>query len=274
MKQANEGGCPPSTLVDSHCHLDFPDFTPDWEDMLNRCLENGVTCIQTISTRLKDHTKLLTVTEQGKQHGLFIYCSAGNHPSNVAEEPFATSIEIIKLCKHPSVIGIGETGLDYYRGREHQELQIASFKEHIMAAQETGLPLIVHTRDAEEDTVTMLNEAMKVKPFKILIHCFTASSWLAEECLALGSYISVSGIIAFKNAKEIQSTIRDIVPLSRLLVETDAPYLAPPPYRGKRNEPAFVRHTAEALADLKGVSFEEVAQATTTNFYQLFDKAK
>ena len=255
-------------LIDSHCHLEFSDFKDDFDSILKKASDNGVEKMVTIGTKLSTFHKAIKIAGNYSQ----VFCSVGVHPSHVHEEGVVSWEKIVALCHHPKIIGIGETGLDYHYMRSSKEDQIASFTAHIKAAQETGLPLIVHTRDADEDTVSILKSQMAIKSFKCLIHCFTSTDWLATECLKLGAYISASGIVTFKNAKDIQETINK-VDINRLLIETDSPYLAPTPFRGKRNEPAYVKHVAEFIADLKGLSFEEVAVATTNNFYKLFDKA-
>jgi TatD DNase family protein len=255
-------------LIDSHCHLEFSDFKDDFDSILKKASDTGVEKMVTIGTKLSTFHKAIKIAGNHAQ----IFCSVGVHPSHVHEEGITTWEKITALCQHPKIIGIGETGLDYHYMRSSKEDQIASFTAHIKAAQETGLPLIVHTRDADEDTVSILKNQMAIKSFKCLIHCFTSTDWLATECLKLGAYISASGIVTFKNATDIQETIKK-VDINKLLIETDSPYLAPTPFRGKRNEPAHVKHVAEFIADLKGLSFEEIAVATTNNFYRLFDKA-
>lgn len=256
-------------IVDSHCHLNFPDFTEDFDEVITRAQQAGVGVLQTICTRMEEFPAIHQLA-QGYPN---IYCSVGVHPCNVQNARPVEEEELLAATRQPKVIGIGETGLDYYHDRSHIELQKSSFQRHITVAQQTGLPVIVHTRDADEDTVSMLKEAHAQAPFPILIHCFTSTRWLAEEVIALGGYISLSGIVTFKNAKEIQATAQWL-PLDRILVETDAPYLAPMPHRGKRNEPAFTRHTCEFLAQLKALPFAEVAQQTTRNFFTLFKKAQ
>ena len=255
-------------LIDSHCHLEFEDFKDDFDSVLQRASDSGIEKMLTIGTKLSTFHKAIKIA--GKRENVF--CSVGVHPSHVHEEGVVTSDKLIALCPHPKIIGIGETGLDYHYMRSSREEQIKSFIEHIKAAQETGLPVIVHTRDADEDTVSIIKEHLEIKKFKFLIHCFTSSEWLANECLEMDGYISTSGIVTFKNATGIQNTIKN-VSIDRLLVETDSPYLAPTPFRGKRNEPAYVKHVAEFIAELKGLSYEEVASTTTKNFYKLFDKA-
>ncbi|MBN8531642.1 MAG: TatD family hydrolase [Alphaproteobacteria bacterium] len=254
-------------LVDSHCHLDFKDFNEDREAVIERAHASGVTLMQTICTSLPGFERIHPIAMNHES----IYCSVGIHPDHVHEFPETNVEELISYTRKPKVIGLGETGLDYYRDISHKDLQIRSFKAHIQASRETGVPLIVHTRSAEEDTASLLKEEMARGAFTGLLHCFTSSDWLAKEAIDLGLYISISGIVTFKNAKELQETVKSL-PLERLLVETDAPYLAPMPHRGKRNEPGFTRHTAEFIAQLKGVSYEEVARVTTENFFRLFTR--
>ncbi|TNE42638.1 MAG: TatD family deoxyribonuclease [Alphaproteobacteria bacterium] len=256
-------------LVDSHCHLDFKDFDGELDDIVARAGAAGVGTLVTISTRRSTFERVLGVAERFDN----MYCTVGIHPHEADAEGETPAEELIKLAQHPKVIGIGETGLDYYYDHSDREKQRQSFRRHIAAARETGLPLIVHTRDAEEDTIAILHDEWERGPFPGLIHCFTSTEELAKAALKIGLSISVSGIVTFKSAQELRDTISN-VPLERLLVETDAPYLAPVPRRGKRNEPSFVRHTAEFLAELKGVSFEALAEATTDNFFSLFSKAE
>jgi len=255
-------------LVDSHCHLEFSDFETNFDDILHNAKANSVETMVTIGTKLSTFHKTLKVAAKTNN----IFCTLGIHPNNSAQEIECPSKYLIALSHHPKIIGFGETGLDYHYEYTSKEVQTKSFINHIIAAQETGLPLIVHTRDADEDTVQILKDHQQIKKFKCLIHCFTSSRWLAEECLKFGAYISISGIVTFKSAKEIQEVTRDL-PLDRILIETDSPYLAPMPHRGKRNEPAFVKHTAEYIADLKNLTLEEIATATTNNFYELFNRA-
>lgn len=255
-------------LVDSHCHLDFAEFENDFNNILTRAASRDIVALQTICTRISDFYKVIKIAALNKN----IYCSLGVHPLNVKEGMLSYQ-QIISLCKHPKIIGLGETGLDYYYDKQSVELQKSSFIEHIKAAQHTGLPLIIHTRDAEEDTLQILQYMLKTGSFKGVIHCFTGTEWFAQECLKLGFYISFSGIITFKNAKNLQEVAKR-VPLERCLVETDSPYLAPMPYRGKRNEPSYVKEVAEGLGMLKNLSFSEISFATTENFFQLFNKAK
>ncbi len=256
-------------IVDSHCHLDFPDFVEDFDAVLARADESGVKVMQTICTRMREFHKIHAIAQKYEN----IYCSVGVHPNNVGEDALVTVEELLAAAQNPKVIGLGETGLDYHYERASRDLQVESFRRHIEAGRRTGLPLIIHTREADEDTVAILKEETAKGSFPFLIHCFTSTQWLAEESIKLGGYVSLSGILTFKNAKDIQESAR-ILPLDRLLVETDAPYLAPVPMRSKRNEPAFTRHVCEYLAQLKDVSVERCAAQTTDNFFRLFKKAK
>ena len=256
-------------LVDSHCHLDFPDFAAELPDVLARARAAGVGHFLTIGTGLKRFAGVRAVAESSPE----IHCSVGVHPHEAAEEPLSGPEVLLQEARHEKVVGFGETGLDYYYNNSPREAQIANFRAHVAAAREAGLPLIVHTRDAEDDTIAILSEEQERGPFTGLIHCFTGTSRLAGAALELGLYISVSGIATFKKSDTLRATLKE-VPLNRLLVETDAPYLAPQPTRGKRNEPAFMVHTAAMLAELKGVRADELADATTDNFFRLFTKAK
>ncbi len=256
-------------LVDSHCHLDFPDFADELDDVIARARNAGVSVMQTISTRLSRFSEVRAIAEAHEG----IYCSAGVHPHNVAEEGIRAECEITALADCPHVIGIGETGLDYHYDNSPREAQRQSFREHIRASRSTGLPLIVHTRSADEDTMAILEEETETAgSFPGLIHCFSASRDLAVRSLRLGFSISISGIVTFGNASDLRDIVRDI-PSDRLLVETDAPFLAPVPKRGKRNEPALVVHTARCVAGLKELSEGDLAAVTTDNFFRLFRAA-
>lgn len=254
-------------IVDSHCHLNHLDFT-DVAEAIKRADAAQVGIMQTICTHLKEFPEILALTEQYSQ----VFCSVGVHPLNV-DKGIASSNELIELSQHPKVISLGETGLDYYYANDTKDIQRQCFTQHIIAAQITGLPLIIHARNADEDIVNILHQHMQQKPFQAVIHCFTSSQWLADACLELGCYISAAGIITFKNAEDLRNIFTKI-PLDRLLVETDSPYLAPTPHRGKKNEPSFVRHTLEFLAQMRGLSTEAMATQTTNNFYRLFNKTK
>jgi TatD DNase family protein len=256
-------------LVDSHCHLNFPDFKDDREAVIARAREAGVKVMQTICTELEEFEEVSGIAEAHEG----IYCSIGVHPNESGIKKHAQIEDLLSRVAYPKVIGIGETGLDYHYEASSRTTQMASFRIHIEAARKCGLPLIVHTRDADEDTVNILEQEMKEGAFKGLIHCFTSTKYLAEKAVEMGLYISLSGIISFKSAEDIRDTVK-WVPMDRLLIETDAPFLAPLPHRGKRNEPSYVAHTNRKLAELKGITEEESARATTENFFRLFDKAK
>lgn len=255
-------------LVDSHCHLEYDSFAAEGDAVIERARAAGVGVCVTIGTKLATFPKTLAVAERFDN----VWCSVGVHPHDAAVEPLTDADVLIEHTKHPKVVGIGETGLDYYYDHSPKAEQATNFLIHIDAAQETKLPLIIHTRDAEDDTIAILEEKMKKAPFSGVLHCFTGTGKLAEAGVAMGLYVSASGIITFKNSESLREVFRK-VPLDRLLVETDSPYLAPIPHRGKRNEPSFVTHTAAMLATLKGVSPEEIAAVTTENFYRLFAKA-
>jgi TatD DNase family protein len=254
-------------LVDSHCHLDFPELKTDLDGVLDRARAAGVGLMVTISTRVGQFNELRALVE-GHDH---VFCSIGTHPHNAAEEPDITVEELVDISMHEKVVAIGEAGLDYHYDHSPRDVQKKSFRTHIAAARETGLPLIIHARDADADTARMLEEETKKGAFPFVLHCFTGGADLAHRGLALGGYISFSGVVTFKNAE----ALRDIalaVPSDRLLVETDAPYLAPEPLRGKTNEPAFVVYTAARLAALRGLREAEMARLTTDNFFKLFKK--
>ena len=254
-------------LVDSHCHLNFPDFKDDLDGVIDRAKKAGVGVMQTICTSMEEFDEVYEITTRYND----IYCSVGVHPNESGETAIIPAEKLIEKASKKGVIGIGETGLDYHYETAEKHLQKQSFLEHIKASRETKLPIIIHTRNADNDTAEMLEKELKKGHFKGLLHCFTSSKNLAEKAVEMGFYISVSGIISFKNAGEIKAAIAG-VPMDKLLVETDAPYLAPIPHRGKRNEPSFLVHTARILAEIKGVSEAEIARITTVNFYRLFDK--
>lgn len=256
-----------TVLVDSHCHLDFPDFASEVDEVVARAGDAGIGLMVTISTKISEFDKVLALTERFPN----VYCSVGIHPHEAATEPETDAARLIELAQHPKVVGIGETGLDYFYEHSPREPQQRCFRTHIAAARETGLPLIVHTREAEDDTARILSEEMGKGAFTGLLHCFTSSEKLAAHALGLGFYISLSGILTFKGAADLQVTATK-VPMDRLLVETDAPYLAPVPKRGKRNEPSFVVHTAAKLAALKGITPDELALQTSENFLTLFNR--
>lgn len=255
-------------LVDSHCHLDFNDFEEDFEEVLSRAKENGVTTILNAGNNINELEQQLELSEKYP----FIYTAVGVHPHNAGEYPYIKAEDFVEQTKHKKVVGIGECGLDYYYDYSPKEEQIKVFIEQIKAAQQTGLPLIIHTRDADDDTIDILKEEYKKAPFSGEIHCFSSSKKLADFALSIGFYLSASGIITFNKSNDLRDIFADI-PLDRLLVETDAPFLAPIPMRGRRNEPSFVLHTAEKLAQIKDISLEELAQITSDNFFKLFRKA-
>lgn len=255
-------------LIDSHCHLNYPELA-DTAGVVARAKAAGVGVMQTISTQRSDFSQVKALAEAHPE----IYCSIGIHPHEAEPHEDISEEELLREATHPRVIGIGETGLDYYYEHSPREAQRELFKRHIRVGRQLGLPVIVHSRDADEETVEILREAHNESPFKFLIHCFSSTSYLAEEAVKIGGYISASGIITFKKSQALRDSFSS-VPLDRLLVETDSPYLAPEPYRGKPCEPAYTVHTARKLAEVKSVSFEALAEATTANFYKLFDKVK
>jgi TatD DNase family protein len=256
-----------STLVDSHCHLDFPDLSGDLDAVVARAQAAGVSPLVTISTRVRRHAGILAITERFPD----VYCSVGTHPHHAEEEPDVGAEELIARTRHPKVVAIGEAGLDYHYRRSTPESQAKSFRSHIAAARSTGLPLVIHSRDADTDMAAILEEEAGKGAFPAILHCYTGGADLARRALALGLFISFTGILTFKNSDALRA-IAESLPADRIMVETDAPYLAPGPYRGKRNEPAYVVETAKALAQTRGVSYEEIARVTTDNFFRLFSK--
>lgn len=258
-------------IIDTHCHLDLIEKQGlNLEEVVQNSLQNNVKILQTICTRISEIDKILDYT---KLHD-FIYASVGIHPCNVAEQPKITAEEILELCQiHEKIIGIGETGLDYYHDVSAIDLQKVSFLEHIKASQQNDLPVIIHSRNADLDMMEILQSEQKNKNFPALLHCFSSSKELSKKALDLGIYISIAGIVTFKNATELQEIVK-FLPLESLLVETDSPYLAPMPHRGKINQPAFTRHVVEFIANLKGLTMEEVSKQTTENFFKIFKKAK
>ena len=256
-------------LIDSHCHLDFPELAQDEEGLMARARTAGVAGMLTIGTRLDRFERVLAITKRHEN----VWCSVGVHPHEAKDDGQRSPAALIEAARDPKVVGIGESGLDFYYEHSPRKEQMASFQAHIAAARQTGLPLIVHTRDADAETAQILEEEHRAGAFRGLIHCFSAGSELARRALALGFYISISGIVTFKTADGLRTIVRDI-PLDRLLVETDAPYLAPVPKRGRTNEPAFVVHTAAKVAELKNVDLAQIEAATTENFFRLFAKAE
>lgn len=254
-------------LVDSHCHLDYLEREGRLDDAVARARTAGVGLMLTIGTRLDAFDKVRAIAERYDD----VYCTVGVHPHEAEKEADVEIDRLLDAARHPKVVGIGETGLDYYYDKSPRETQRRLFRMHIRAARASGLPVIVHTRDADDDTVGILAEEMAEGAFLGLIHCFSTGRELAEKSVEMGLYVSMSGILTFNNTEAIRATARDL-PLDRLLVETDSPYLAPVPKRGKRNEPAFVVHTAAKLAEIRGITSEELARATTDNFFALFEK--
>lgn len=258
-----------ASLVDSHCHLDYPGLIERLPEVIERAEAAGVRLMLTVGTRVRQFERVLAISEAYPQ----VYCSVGTHPHHAAEEPDVTADRLVRLAAHPRVIAIGEAGLDYHYDFSPGEAQAASFRVHIEAARAAGLPLIVHSREAEDDTADIIEEAMGQGPFKLVLHCFSSKWSLAERGLAVGAYVSFSGILTFKAADDIRETASR-VPLDRLLVETDAPYLAPTPHRGKTNEPAYMALTLERLAEIRRTSKTEMAAVTSDNFFRLFTKAE
>lgn len=256
-------------LVDSHCHLNYKGLVEEQGAVLDRARESGVTAMLNISTRESEWRDIVATAERESD----VWSSIGIHPHEADAHPDIDLAKLVEEAKHDRVIAIGETGLDYYYDHSDRDRQRQSFRTHIHAARETGLPIIVHTRDAEDDTAAIMAEEMEQGAYTGVIHCFTASDDFAHKALDLGLYISISGIVTFKNAKDLQATAAAL-PIDRLLVETDAPFLAPVPHRGKTGEPAFVADTARFLADLRGESYSELCETTGENFYRLFNKAR
>ncbi len=255
-------------LVDSHCHLDFPGLAERLPELLARAKAAGVGRMVTISTYVARFERYRCLAEA---HGE-VFCTVGTHPHNAAEEPDVPAFTLVRLAAHPRCIAIGEAGLDYHYDKSPRDVQRNVFRTHIDAARESGLPLVIHARAADEDMIAILSREMGQGPFGAVLHCFSSGRRLAEVGVELGFYVSFSGILTFKRSEELRRIARS-VPLERLLVETDAPYLAPEPHRGRPNEPAYVAHTAAILAEVVGLSSAEAAELTTSNFYRLFRKA-
>lgn len=254
-------------LIDSHCHLDFPELAADRPGVLARAAEAGVSGMVTISTRVKRFDEIKAIAEAHDN----IWCSVGTHPHQAHEELDVTADDLVRLSAHPRCVAIGEAGLDYHYEGDYAA-QETGFRRHVEAARRTGLPLVIHSRSADDDMARILEEESRAGgPFPFVLHCYTGGMDLALRGLALGGYVSFSGIVTFKNAKAIQE-VAAAVPADRYLVETDSPYLAPAPHRGQPNEPSYVRHTAEKLAEIRGIPFEQLARETTTNFGRLFAK--
>jgi TatD DNase family protein len=256
-------------LVDSHCHLDFPALAEDRDAVLVRARAAGVGLMQTIGTRLGAFDEVVAIADRNAD----VYCAVGVHPHGAAKEPLGDPSPLLAWAEHPKVIGIGESGLDCYYDHSPRDVQAEVFRVHIRAARESGLPLIVHTRDADRDTADLLREAMAEAPFTGIVHCYSSSPELGFAAVDMGLYLGIGGILTFKRSDQLRATVREL-PLDRLLLETDAPYLAPEPFRGRRNEPAHVTRVAATLAEVKGLTLGAIEAATTDNFFRLFTKAK
>ena len=254
-------------LVDSHCHLDFPDFAAELDAVVERARAAGIARVVTISTRVRRHGEVLAIAERFPD----VYASVGTHPHYAQEELDVTADDLFARTRHPKVVALGEAGLDYHYDRSPRAAQERGFRTHIAAARSSALPLVIHSREADADTARILEEEMGQGAFRAVLHCYTGGPELARRAVALGHFISFTGILTFKNSTALRMIAAEL-PADRILVETDAPYLAPNPYRGKRNEPAYVVETAKVLAEVRGVSFEDIAATTTENFFRLFAK--
>ena len=254
-------------LVDSHCHLDFPDFSGDLDAIVARAAQAGIGRIVTISTRVRRLSELIAIAERFPN----VYCSVGTHPHHADEEDGIAPEELIELTGHPKVVALGEAGLDYFYDNGSPQAQARGFRAHIAAARATGLPLVVHTRDADEDCGRILQEETAKGPFRAVLHCYTGGRELAMTAIELGLSISFTGILTFKKSEALRALAAEL-PADRIMVETDAPYLAPGKFRGKRNEPAYVVEVAKVLAEARSVSLEEISRQTTENFFRLFSK--
>ena len=254
-------------LIDSHCHLDFPDFSAELDAVIARARAAGIARMVTISTRVARHADVLAIAERFDD----VYASVGTHPHYAHEEANVTAADLVARTRHPKVVALGEAGLDYHYDNSPRETQERGFRTHIAAARETRLPLVIHTREADEDTARILDEEMGQGAFPAVLHCFTGSRDLARRAIVLELFISFTGILTFKNSEALRAIAAEL-PADRILIETDAPYLAPGRFRGKRNEPAFVVEIAKVLAECRGVSFDEMARQTSENFFRLFSK--
>jgi len=254
-------------LVDSHCHLDFENFAPELDAVVARAEAAGVARMVTISTRVRRHAQVLAIAERFPN----VTCSVGTHPHHAHEELDITAADLVGRSTHPKVVAIGEAGLDYHYDFSPRDAQAQGFRTHIAAARATQLPLVIHSRQADDDTARILEEETGKGAFKAVLHCFTGGPELARRAVSLGHYIGFTGIVTFKNSADLRAIAKD-VPADRFLVETDAPYLAPLPFRGKRNEPAYVAEVAKVLAEVRGETFDELARQTTENFFRLFAK--
>jgi TatD DNase family protein len=254
-------------LVDSHCHLDFPDFKDELDDVVARAKAAGIARMVTISTRVRRQADLLAIADRFPD----VFCSVGTHPHHAHEELEIGAAQLVEHARHPKVVAIGEAGLDYHYDNSPRDAQEQGFRAHIAAARETGLPLVIHAREADDDVANILREEMKKGMFPAVLHCFTGGRALAFAGIELGLYVSFTGILTFKKSYELRAIAADL-PADRILVETDAPYLTPGKLRGKRCEPAYVVETARVLAETRGVSLEEIGRQTTENFFRLFSK--
>ena len=254
-------------LIDSHCHLDFPDFADELDAVVARARAAGIARLVTISTRVARHNAVLAIAQRFPD----VYCSVGTHPHYAHEELDVTAHDLVKRTQAAKVVALGEAGLDYHYDNSPRDAQEKGFRTHIAAARETGLPLVIHTREADDDTARILEEETGKGAFPAVLHCFTGGPDLARRAVKLGLFISFTGILTFRNSDALRAIAAEL-PADRILVETDAPYLAPGRLRGKRNEPAFVVETAKVLAEARGVSFDEIARQTTANFFRLFGK--
>jgi TatD DNase family protein len=254
-------------LIDSHCHLDFPDFAGDLDAIVERAAAAGVGRIVTISTRVRRLGELLAITERFPN----VYCSVGTHPHHADEEDGIAAGELVELTGHPKVVALGEAGLDYFYDNGSPQAQARGFRAHIAAARATGLPLVIHTREADEDCGRILEEEAAKGPFRAVLHCYTGGRELAMKAIGLGLSISFTGILTFKKSQNLRDLAAEL-PADRIMVETDAPYLAPGKFRGKRNEPSYVVEIAKVLAETRGVSLEDISRQTSENFFRLFSK--
>jgi TatD DNase family protein len=257
----------PPVLVDSHCHLDFPDFGGEIDAVVARAQAAGVARLVSISTRITKHDDILAIVERHAD----VYCSVGTHPHHAQEELEFDAADIVARTRHPKVVAIGEAGLDYHYDYSPRDAQERGFRHHIAAARETKLPLVIHAREADADMARILEEETGKGPFPAVLHCYSSGPELARRAIALGLFISFTGILTFKKSDDLRA-IAASLPADRIMVETDAPYLAPGRFRGKRNEPAYVVETAKVLAETRGVTLEEIARQTTDNFFRLFAK--
>ena len=254
-------------LVDSHCHLDFPDFASEIDAVVARARDAGIGRMVTISTRVRKHAQVLAIAEKFPD----VFCSVGTHPHNAHEELDISAADLAAIAKHPKVVAIGEAGLDYHYDKSPRDAQEKGFRRHIAVSRETGLPLVIHSREADADMARILEEESGKGAFPAVLHCYTGGRHLAFKAMELGLYIGFTGILTFKNGQDLRDLAKDL-PADRILVETDSPYLAPLPFRGKRNEPSYVINTARVLAETRGVSEDAIAKQTTENFFRLFNK--